>query len=112
MTKPKPHKFYCWMRVIPRPTGAVHIMIPSKPPPRKTAKANNPSDYDEVWIGIEPYYNEPTTSAFVLDYWSGGSGEAFADQTDAENWLKKQAGKDWLDEAVYYTLMAFNVAAK
>lgn len=107
MTKAKPHKFYCWMKVIPRPKGEVHMMIPSKPPPKKSAK--NTSDYDEVWIGIEPHYNEPTTSAYVLDYWSG---EAFADKTEAEDWLKTKDGKDWLDKVVYYTLMAFEVKVK
>jgi hypothetical protein len=114
MTKPKPHPFYCWMKVIERPTGSrpdpVRIMIPGRPPGKKAAK--NSSDYDELWIAIEPYYNEPTTSTHVLDYWSG---EAFADEKDATDWLNTtQAGKDWLHKpmAVYYTLIAFHVSVK
>jgi hypothetical protein len=112
MTKPNPHKFFCWMKVVKRP--AVTVMIPSVPPPKKSAK--NTSDYDEEWIGIEPYYNEPTNSAYVLDYWSG---EAFDDKIDAEKWFQSSAGKIWLDgdasgagKAIYYTLMAFDVKAK
>lgn len=115
MTKPKPNKFYCWMKIIERPTGKssddVHMMIPSRPPGKKTASDKNSSDYEEEWNAIEPYYNVPTTSLYVLDYWSG---KAFAKEKDATDWFHSSEGTKWLAEPkpVYYTLMAFDVTPK
>lgn len=115
----KQHMFYCWMRVIERPTGRVGMMIPSKPPKRSAAKDKDRSDFDEVWQSDERHYNEPPGSDYVLDYWSGGppvgsdgERESFASYDDAKKWFDSGEGQAWMKEATYYTLMSFDVKTK